>query len=273
MSKKPKLSIILTDAGYRESFHLLECLYNQTFKDFEVIWVDFYGKIKQPVLDYAKKFPRFKILKTVDRPDVNPNDYPNEAKSINYGIANAEGELIMKMDGDLMIKNDYIEKVVNMHKDNDRLFTTGAHKKEYKPKKNRPLTWEAVEANSYFKRPDNWGSCLTTRKEHLIACNGWDEDPIFKRVTFPTKDMGWRLIIYGLYQRWYFDPIGLHPWHPTPMSGFRHSMRSVFAGLHKFFPNVFPPTTFQQIDNRIKQNALNGKYRADYGLDRCLTKK
>ena len=59
------------------------------------------------------------------------------------------------------------------------------HAKEYKPKKNRPLTWEAVEVNSYFKRPDNWGSCLTTRKEHLIACNGWDEDPLHWRMGPP----------------------------------------------------------------------------------------
>jgi len=263
-----KLSIVLTDAGYRERFHFLNCLHSQTFKDFEVIWCDYYGKIRDIVTENVGKFKNGTVLKATDRGDITDETPYNEAKAINYAISKAKGELIMKIDADLLVQNDFLEKIIAMHNENKKLLTSGIDKREPKPPENRPFTWHAIEERAKIENLTNYGSCLTTRKEHLQKCNGWDEDDVWNGVHFPSKDMGWRLINYGLSQKWYYDPPSLHPWHPTHHNTWweiKNLARS--AGHHKF-SDLVKPTHQQLLDSIIVNRVEKGIYYVEKGIDK-----
>jgi len=263
-----KLSIVLTDAGYRERFHFLDCLSEQTFDDFQVVWCDFYGKISDVVKNKSKVINDMILLSATDRKDVNSDTLYNEAKAINYAIKKSDAEIIMKIDADLFVKNDFLEKVIDMHKDNDKLITSGIDKREKGNIGDRPFEWGEIKKRSCITNLTNYGSCLTTRKEHLMACNGWDEDDIWNGVHFPSKDMGWRLINYGLSQRWYFDPPSLHPWHPSHHNFLWEIKDLSQSALHKFGGGIISPTHKQKLDKLIVDRVENGIYYVFQGIDK-----
>ena len=41
----PLISVIMVDGSFRESFHAIDFFGNQTFDDFELLWVEYYDRI------------------------------------------------------------------------------------------------------------------------------------------------------------------------------------------------------------------------------------
>ncbi len=267
----PETSIILYDAGYRENFHLLECMKEQTYRDFEILWVDYWGEIKEELLMYEKEIEELSILCTMDRDDIEyDGDEYHHPQSINYGVAKAEGDIVMVMDADLLIKPDYLKKVIQMHIDNTGLLTTGRDRAEPHPHAYDEATWENVYPHTRLLSITNFGTCFTTRREHIVECNGWDEDEIWRGGGgMFNADMGWRLVTYGLEHRWYMNPIALHPWHPGSHR-YLFTMRNFRAFLHRLSPGVFPPAKEQSRRKILYHRLENGIYRVDNGISSCL---
>lgn len=42
-----KISVILADAGFREQFHTVDCLNQQTLprQHYELLWIEYYGRV------------------------------------------------------------------------------------------------------------------------------------------------------------------------------------------------------------------------------------
>ncbi len=80
---------------------LLQSLCEQTYKDFEVIVVD--GQSEDDTISAAAKFADKLKLRVINSPK------RNVAYQRNLGAANARGELLLFLDADIILKNNFLE--------------------------------------------------------------------------------------------------------------------------------------------------------------------
>lgn len=91
----------------------LESVFNQTFKDFEIILINDGSKDNTGEIldDYSKKYKRIKVVH-------KENEGVSEARNI--GIRNATGEYIYFLDGDDLIESTLLERANEVFK-NDKI--------------------------------------------------------------------------------------------------------------------------------------------------------
>lgn len=91
----------------------LESVFNQTFKDFEIILINDGSKNNTGEIldDYSKKYKRIKVVH-------KENEGVSEARNI--GIRNATGEYIYFLDGDDLIESTLLERANEVFK-NDKI--------------------------------------------------------------------------------------------------------------------------------------------------------
>src|SRR3989344_4421237 len=90
--------------------NLLNCLKNQTFKNFEIIVVDANSR------DNTKKtISKFKDLKI----KIINSKIRNPGYQRNLGVKNAKNERILFLDADTKISEDFLEKTLKEIKDNN----------------------------------------------------------------------------------------------------------------------------------------------------------
>ena len=97
----------------------LESVFNQTFKDFEIILINDGSKDNTGEIldDYSKKYKRIKVVH-------KENEGVSEARNI--GIRNATGEYIYFLDGDDLIENTLLERANEVFKNNKiEIFSFG----------------------------------------------------------------------------------------------------------------------------------------------------
>lgn len=113
MSKTPEISVVMLTYN-RENMvsHMIECILNQTFKDFEFVIInngssDRSGEIAE---EYAKKDNRIKVVHLTTS---------NISRGRNVGLDNATGKYIAFVDDDDECDNDFLEFLYNLIEEND----------------------------------------------------------------------------------------------------------------------------------------------------------
>lgn len=106
---------------------ILSCLEKQTFKDFEVIVVDggSQDKTKEIVLKFSGKYP-IQFLKSPQR---------GVSFQRNYAAKKASGQYVIFFDADVMIENDFLERINNHLEKQDIDILTAWNK----PISNKPI--------------------------------------------------------------------------------------------------------------------------------------
>src|SRR3989344_6984445 len=120
-AKKPLLSIIIPT--YNEKNDLGECLetlFNQSYKNFEIIIVDdgSTDSTLEIVKEFSKKYKRTIILN---------QSHQGPGKARNLGAAKAKGEIFIFIDSDMSFPDDFLEKLVKPileDKNNEVIGTT-----------------------------------------------------------------------------------------------------------------------------------------------------
>jgi len=204
MSKVNYISVIMFDAGFRERFWTIDCLNNQTLskRKYEVIWVEYYNKVHK---ELSKK-KHLKIIKL----NRKTKEY-HEGIMLNEGIRKSKGDLLVIIDGDLIVEPDFLERIKKAHEVDDNLVL-------YVVRRNSPYIesldekgWETLRTN--YKLQFGNCACLTTRKKHIIEVNGYDEHPVFGGLTAISGDIKVRLQNYGLNVQWNSDINIYHSHH------------------------------------------------------------
>lgn len=108
---------IATHNSEKFIYRTLECLRNQTYKDFEVVLVDDHSTddTVNIILDFCMKDPRFKLA--VNCTEVSYVD----AHNLSYEMA--KGEYLFRLDNDDVFDLDYIEFMVNYMKEHPNVDT------------------------------------------------------------------------------------------------------------------------------------------------------
>lgn len=202
-----QVSVIMWDASFRQRFHTFISLANQTFPhdSYELVWVDYYSNMPEVVKNERASQTSMLCLNGV---------FPWHAgKCVNVGIQKSRGKIVVIIDADVVVHSKFLEGIGRVFAENDNLVLH-VHRWD-EPEHHRGfLDWERLSEVCILDNPNNYGSCVAVRREHLIAVNGCDEDPVFQRDSAVFKDLHTRLVNLGLEHRWVESQRLLHPWHP-----------------------------------------------------------
>ncbi len=168
MTASPKVSVIIPAHNIEQYIpECLESLINQTYANYEVLVVENGSKDNTYSIakGYVEKDSRIKVFKETIKGVMNAR---------NKGLAEAEGDFIMFIDGDDFIANDYLEVAVASMKDGIdlailpyALYTNGhVEKYEYLAPSG---VYEGSKGLRFFALPYVWGKVF--RKEIIEKHN------------------------------------------------------------------------------------------------------
>lgn len=218
-----KISIVMVDGGFRESFHIIDFLNDQTLPrdEYEIIWIEFYGEVREELK--GKKGVNVAILG-------NPmgTEY-HSSNCFNEGIRRSRGEIVVIPDADIIVDRGFLETVWREHSGCDKLVLYFHRWNELQKShdKARSYTLEYLKEVTILTGAPNYGGCLTTRKKWLVEINGYDEDEVFSSGFHANGwDVYTRLNNLGLHVMWHPVQKLYHPWHPSTLAhSDRYSMQ------------------------------------------------
>lgn len=201
-----KISVVMVDGGFRENVYSAKYFSNQDFPsdEYEVIWVEFYGKANQQVVD----------LENVKVIELNRSGIYHSSYCFNAGIVAAKGEIVVIPDADQIVGRDFLQRVYDLHSVNDNLVCYGFRYDEVEQGMLDDHSIEELKKKCVLKNPGNYGGCLTVRKNILLAINGYEQHDVFETGFHANGlDIYTRFKNMGLPIMWDKELILYHPWH------------------------------------------------------------
>jgi hypothetical protein len=247
---RPKISIILLDWKVRESYHTLEYLNRQRCdRDlYEIIWIEYYDYTSDPLLKLVSKYKKLKLPSPVDEWIVLENtdeNYYHKHVMYNSGILHAEGDIIVIMDSDAIVKTNFVNNILDeftkspdivLHLEEIRNFNNEFYPfsypvledvlgegiaMPYEVKISNKTDVSLNKSEISLKRDPglmhvyNYGSCFCARKENLIAIGGADEHIDYMGHICGPYEMTLRLINAGFTDRLHPSYFLYHVYHPN----------------------------------------------------------
>lgn len=212
MTTTKRVSIIMVDGSFRESFHAVDYFAQQAFPadDYELIWVEYYDRVHPDLAAKLAAYPHARSL-ILGRTGEYHSSY-----CFNGGLQAATGELILIPDGDLVVEPHFLQTVWEEHQTNDKLVMYIRRYNEPQAEHRDDWTLDHLKRVSRLTNPMNHGACLTVRKKWLLAINGYEQHPIFSTGFHSNdKDIYMRLSTLGLPVMWHPSLRLYHPWHPA----------------------------------------------------------
>lgn len=207
----PRISVFMVDGGFRERFHTLDCLGRQTLPphDYEVLWIEHYAKIDPLLAETAARYGNAAVV-TLDRRAPYHAGYCR-----NEGLRRSRGELIVYLDADVVVEDDFLERVAAEH---DKCHDLVMHLYRYdEPESQRRTNWDLAHLRRVgrLENPLNFGACISVRRRWLVEVNGWEQHPVLgSHFNAHAADLHARLRAHGLAVKWHPGIPMYHPWHP-----------------------------------------------------------
>lgn len=206
----PKISVVMVDGSFRESFHSVDFFGNQTFAkdEYELLWVEYYDKINPVLAEKISKYNNFRVI-TLKEKGTYHSSY-----CFNAGISASRGELLVIPDADQAAESNFLEQVWKAHQANDKLAVYIYRHDEPQKRHIRRIAIEHLRKACLLMNPKNYGGCLTVRKKWLSEINGYEEHPVFGTGDHANGlDVYTRLKNLGLCIMWHSKLKLYHPWH------------------------------------------------------------
>jgi hypothetical protein len=226
----------LLDWGVRESFHSLHYLNRQTTPrdQYELIWLEFYGR--KPLKLQEMVFRQGKETPLVDQWIVAGYDCDiifNKHRLYNLGMLLSQGRHCVICDSDAIFTPNFVAKLLEgfaatpdavLHLDEIRNADPRFHPFRY-PAISEVfgkgcINWTGTTSRGLANSPDmiheaNYGACMAASRDTLIGIGGADEHLDYLGYICGPYDMTFRLVNYGLQERWLRDEFLYHVWHPN----------------------------------------------------------
>jgi hypothetical protein len=220
-----RISVIMVDGMFRESFHSIRFLAEQTLsaEQYEVIWVEYFGRLDPTLKTMLSKSTNARAITLEQEPPYHAS------KCFNAGIAAAKGDLIVIVDGDLCFEANFLATLAEEHNRHDRLVCYVQRYNE--PPRSTPHLpcLETLRKVARLNDSFNYGACLSVRRKWLTEINGYDEHPLWATGYHRNDlDVYTRLTSLGLDTQWHPSLRVYHPWHPhseeSPRQHQRHRL-------------------------------------------------
>jgi len=208
-----KISVVMVDGSFREKFHLIDCLENQTFPrgQYELIWVEHYDSVKDELA--SNKGVHITTLK------MPTESLYHSSYCFNEGIRQSRGEILVIPDADVVVRPHFLETVKKAHEKWDELVMYIPRWDEPEEKHRGEVSLRHLEKVCVFRNPFNYGGCLTVRKDWLFMVNGYEQHEAFAGGFHANGlDLYTRFKNLGLAIKWHPTERIYHPWHPSTLA-------------------------------------------------------
>lgn len=224
----PKVSLILLDWSVRESFHLLHYLSKQNVNrdSFEVVIIEYYSRVSDAIRQFENQVDTWVLL------EMPESCYYHKHLMYNAGIVLSRGDICVICDSDAMVKETFIETIVNEFKSSSDLVL---HLDQFRNMRRDfyPFNYPSFEdvighdcinnvggktkgvldfEDTIHSR--NYGACMCARRSDLIAIGGADEHIDYLGHICGPYDMTFRLVSRGKRELWHQSEFMYHTWHP-----------------------------------------------------------
>jgi hypothetical protein len=244
---RKKVSVILIDWSVRESFHGPEYLNQQTVRrdDYELIWVEFYGRKPEPIRKLADSGGIDKWL-VLGYPD---NTVYHKHRAYNAGLLASAGDICVICDSDAIFRPTFIESIVRAFEETAyavvHIDQVRNHNRRFYPF-NYPtieelhgpgcINWFEVTTRGLYTEYDrlhraNYGACMAARRSELLRIGGSDEHTDYLGFCCGPYEMTFRLQNRGRRERWLTSEYLYHTWHPNETS-FNHDYQAPHDGRY-----------------------------------------
>jgi hypothetical protein len=248
--KPPKLSIILLDWSVREDFHVLEYLNRQRIdrNRYEVLWIENYNRIAAEIQDRMERCENLGLPLPVDtwivmeRPE---DECYHKHRMYNTGILRAQGEIIMILDSDAILKMTFVETIIEAFEKEPNLALHIEELRNHDPafypfayptidtilgpgctmpyemdlKAGRPAGYEtavkSLKQDWEIMHLYNYGACFSARREDIIRIGGSDEHVDYMGHICGPYELTFRLINAGLKDSLHPHHFIYHVYHPN----------------------------------------------------------
>lgn len=238
-----KHSFVLWDCCFRNFFHLTGSLAAQDFpcEEYEIIWVEQRTRAASDTFNRPLGLPS--LGETVERyagvcqVRVLYLDHPPEQPyhlgiALNAGMAAARGEIVSCMDGDMLVRPDFVASLGRAHAELGCVLNLARRRAPHAvgvP----PERWTegiidfelCLDANPRGRRqiPEsvtNKGPCISAPRQWWQAVGGYDEHPLWATgISRAGQDVNARMEIFsGQPSRALPDQLAVHPWHPQGLN-------------------------------------------------------
>jgi len=220
----PLVSVVMIDGSFRRRFHALESLARQVLPagGHEVIWVEHFDRASPELHRVAGGLSAGRVV------ELGRTGVYHSSHCFNAGIAAAGGELVVIPDGDVVVEPDFLARLWDLHRADERLVTYCYRYNEPADRRRPDISLDHLREVCVLTHPFNWGGCLAVRRRWLLEVNGYELHPLFATGDHGNDyDMYVRLKNLGLSVCWPRRPVLYHPWHPGTLNfGSTHKLQA-----------------------------------------------
>ena len=256
----------MVDGSFREYFHAIRAFGEQTmpYDEYEILWMEYYDSVKPELANMVKSIPNARIM------NLNRKDEYHSSYCFNHGIMAAQGELIVIPDADVVVEHEFLERLLTLHAEDEKLVMYNYRFNEMKTDHVEPVTLEHLRKVCVLTHPSNWGGCVATRKWWFMHVNGYERHPIFATGDHGNDfDMFTRFKALGLHVCWSPDPMLriYHAWHPrTLVYAYSHKLQAIvtrhraktlmfmaYNGIDPQYDSPMPDSIVTKIEHACKK--------------------
>lgn len=230
------MSVVLLDWSVRESFHTLDYLSHQAAErdDYEVVWIEYYDRAAQPIVDRVDQAERAGRPCPVDRwivMDMPRSAYYHKHLMYNVGLLVSRGDLIVICDSDAMMRPTFIGAILAAFSEDPDIVL---HLDEVRSASRAYYPFSAPSFAEIEESAGNWrdgattgiratrdrlhllnyGACFCGRREDLLRIGGADESIDYLGHVCGPYELTWRLANLGRREVWHPTEFLYHTWHP-----------------------------------------------------------
>ena len=211
--KKPLLSVVTWDAGFRESYHTVNFFNRQTLakEKFEFVWADYYSTINPELSEKIEAMGNGRTF------CFGGAGKWHLGQCLNAAVRESRADLIVIPDGDIVVEENFLSEVLRCYENKCQdLVLYFRRWDELKPAEDRqkvgvslPMLRETCKLNN----PINYGGCLVIPKTCFDYVRGYEEHGLFSEAGANGMELYVRLKNAGFHIMWHPAHKIYHPCH------------------------------------------------------------
>ena len=229
-----KISIITWDASFRENFHTVDSFGQQEYPkdDYEFFWCDYYSAQNPVLIEKVNKYPQSSIVNLG-----NPvSEQWHLGKTINKGISQSKGDILIIPDGDIMVPKNFLSKVEEIFNSSSENLVVYFRRWDEPANKHgeESYTIDYLSDVCQLKNITNYGGGFAIRRNVFEDIGFYEEHEVFSGPGANGLEQYMRFRNRGLAIMWSDIKI-YHPYHSFTGSSDKKNDKIIEAAkLHKW---------------------------------------
>ena len=205
----PSISIVTWDGGFRESYHTVDSVQQIDYPHdrYDFTWVEYYNELNPVLGQKLDASPNCQGL------CLNGEGQWHVGRRMNTGIAATRGDLLVLIDGDVVLEPDMLHRVAEAHAEAPTAAIYVRRWDESPQDHNGTVDLTRLCERSELTVATNFGGCLIAPRTLVAKVGGYEEHADFAGPGMINGELAVRLRNTATPIIWHQSLRVYHPWH------------------------------------------------------------